>query len=124
MAGILNPQRLIAATLLLGAGAALADPVAGQKIFQSQCAICHAAVPGGKKIGPTLFGVIGRPSGTVPGFAYSNAMKTAGLTWSPATLATYLAAPRTLVPGTKMAFAGLGKPDQRDNVIDYLATLK
>ncbi len=115
---------LIAATLLLAAVPAIADPVAGQKAFQSQCAICHAVVPGGKKIGPSLAGVVGRPSASVPGFAYSKAMLAAKLVWTPATLETYLTAPAKLVPGTKMAFAGIAKADQRANVIDYLGTLK
>ncbi len=115
---------LIAAALVLAAGPAIADPVAGQKAFQSQCAICHAVVAGGKKIGPSLFGVVGRPSGSVPGFAYSKGMAAARLVWSASTLDTYLTAPAKLVHGTKMAFAGIGKPAQRSDVIDYLATLK
>ncbi len=124
MAGVLTLCTRVAAVSLLIAGPALADQVTGQKVFQAQCTICHAATQGGKKIGPSLFGVVGRTSGTLPGFAYSSAMTAKAVTWTPATLDTYLTAPRAFVPGTKMTFAGLGKPDQRGNVIEYLGTLK
>jgi cytochrome c len=99
------------------------DAAAGKTVF-AKCAICHTIDPAKKGIGPTLFGVVGRKSATVEGFAYSEAMKKADKTWDEATLDTYLTNPKTLVPGTKMVFPGLPKPEDRANVIAYLATLK
>jgi cytochrome c len=103
------------------AGAAPAgDAAAGKTVF-ARCAICHSVVAGQNKIGPSLAGVIGRKAGSVPGFAYSPAMKGANLTWTPEELDAYLINPRAKVPGTKMIFAGLPKPADRANVIAYLA---
>jgi hypothetical protein len=74
-------------------------------------------------IGPSLFGVVNRPAGHEPGFHYSEANKNSGLTWDPATLDRYLAAPRQVVPGTFMTFPGLKDPSQRAEVIAFLETL-
>lgn len=103
---------------------ALADAAQGHKVFQQQCAICHADVVGGMKNGPSLFGVVGRTSGTLSGYTYSSAMKKAALTWSPDLLQTYLAAPRQTVPGTKMTYNGVVDPVKRADVVLYLKTLK
>ncbi len=121
MARVMN---LAGGIVLLAATAAAADTPPGQKVFQGQCAICHSAVAGGKKNGPSLFGVVGRASGTMEGYTYSAAMKKAGLTWSPAELTTYLAAPAKAVPGTKMMYPGLHDAAKLDAIIKYLATLK
>jgi len=99
------------------------DAVAGKSVF-NKCAICHSAAPGKTIIGPTLFGIVGRPSASVAGFSYSDAMKAANKTWDEATLNAYLTDPKAMVPGTKMTFAGLPKPEDRANVIAYLSTLK
>ncbi len=99
------------------------DAEAGKKAF-SKCAVCHTAVAGKNGLGPSLFGVVGRPSASVAGFNYSDAMKAANKTWDVATLDAYLTDPKAAVPGNKMAFAGLPKPEDRANVIAYLATLK
>jgi cytochrome c len=80
--------------------------------------------PGQNKIGPSLFGVVGRKTGTVPGFNYSPANAGANLTWDPATLDKYLESPRAMMPGTKMTFGGVKDPEKRANLIAYLATLK
>ncbi|WP_263053739.1 c-type cytochrome [Defluviicoccus vanus] len=76
------------------------------------------------RVGPSLFGVIGRKAGTLPGYNFSTAMKDYGVTWSPETLNTYLAAPMQEVKGTKMTFAGVKDETERANIIAYLATLK
>ncbi len=94
------------------------------KIVFNQCLVCHTIVPGGKKIGPSLWGVIGRHSATLPGFTYSAAMQKYDKVWEPDTLFVYLEAPMQQVPGTKMTFAGLKKPEDRKDVIAYLETLK
>jgi cytochrome c len=113
-----------AATFLLASPATLAagDPATGQSVF-ARCAGCHSNSPGVNKIGPSLAGVIGRRSGTEPGYNYSPAMQGANITWNDATLDTFLASPGNTVHGTKMFFNVPGASD-RQNVIAYLATLK
>lgn len=100
------------------------DAAAGQELFRSQCSICHSPQPGRNIIGPSLFGVVGRHSGHIPSFHYSSANLLSGLTWDPATLDRYLTSPQQVVPGTLMTFPGLKNPQQRADVIAYLATLQ
>ena len=115
----------IVALLLLGpaTSALAADPAAGQKIFQTQCGICHAVAAGQNRIGPTLFGVVGRRSGSVPGFNYTADHKKLDVTWDTATLDKYLANPRAMVPDTSMIYAGLKDNAERADLVAYLATL-
>ena len=103
---------------------AAADVSAGEGLF-NRCAICHSNTKGGpNKLGPNLFGVVGRKAGTYPGFSYSSAMKNAGFTWSAAKLNDYLASPQKVVPGNNMPFAGISDAKQRADLVAYLATLK
>ncbi|MBS0517197.1 MAG: cytochrome c family protein [Proteobacteria bacterium] len=95
----------------------------GQKLFKRVCFTCHTAEAGKNKIGPSLFGVVGRKAGSEPGFSYSSAMKEADVTWDEATIDKYLTDPRKFVPGNKMAYAGLKKAEERKEVIAYLKTL-
>jgi len=97
------------------------DPAKGEKVFV-QCKTCHVAEKGVNRIGPSLFGVVGRHASTVPGYAYSAANKKSNLTWTADQLFTYLESPQKVVPGTKMTFAGLKKPQDRADVIAYLKT--
>ncbi len=99
------------------------DAAAGEKAFVV-CKTCHVADKGVNRIGPSLWGVVGRHSGTVPGYTYSAANKNSGLTWDVPTLFRYLEAPQKVVPGTKMTYAGLKDPQKRADVIAYLATRK
>jgi cytochrome c len=105
--------------------AALTGPAAGAnlhgKILFLRCASCHdiSAAPS-MKIGPNLKGVVGRPSGSLPGYKYSAAMQKAHLVWDAPTLDKWLANPNALVPGTAMAFAGLPSEADRQAVIAYL----
>jgi cytochrome c len=108
---------------LLTEAATATTAAAGKSVF-NKCAICHSPKPGEDSVGPTLFGIVGRQSATVPGYSYSEAMKAANKTWDEATLAAYLKDPKAAVPGTKMAFPGLPKDEDRANLIAYLATLK
>jgi cytochrome c2 len=95
---------LIAATL--GATTALADDdvKTGEAVFKRSCAVCHSAEGGNNKAGPSLAGVVGRKAGSVDGFKYSDAMKTAGVTWSNDTLDKYLADPKTFMTGNRMVY--------------------
>ena len=101
-----------------------ADPAAGKAVFQSTCAICHSVQSGQNKVGPSLFDLVGRKTGSVAGYTYSPQNQSANLTWDAATLDKYLESPRTIIPGTKMTYAGLKDPDKRANLIAFLATLK
>jgi nitrite reductase (NO-forming) len=95
------------------------DAGVGQKVFR-KCGACHSLEPGRSMIGPSLGGIIGRKAGTEQGFTYSPAMKQANITWTPETLATYLADPQKAVPGNRMPFPGLKSAHDRDDVIAYL----
>ncbi len=107
-----------------GAFAQDADMVAaGEKVFK-RCAACHMVGEGAKnRVGPELTDVIGRTAGTVEDFKYSDAMIEAGangLVWDHEQLAAYLENPKGMVPGTKMAFAGLKKEEDREAVVAYI----
>ena len=96
------------------------DSVAGKKVF-NKCKVCHLLEKGGiNRIGPNLFGVIGRVSGTLNDFRYSKAMRKAGITWDSETLAEYLVKPKDYIPGTKMAFPGLDTAEEIQDVIAYI----
>jgi cytochrome c len=116
---------LLAATAVIaGAGAAqAADATAGASVFKSQCAVCHSPLQGKNMVGPSLFGIVGRQAGQVPGFRYSPANKDSGLTWDEATLDRYLTSPQAVVPKTTMTYAGLKDDTRRGDLIAYLATL-
>ncbi len=104
---------------LNGGFAEAAEAAKGKKVF-NKCKICHSLKKGKKKIGPSLHGVIGRTAGTVKGFRYSKAMKKSGVVWDDKSLDTFLTKPKKFVPGTKMAFGGIKKQKDRDNLIAYL----
>lgn len=115
--------KAIGALLMLTAGAASAagDKAAGEKVF-TRCAACHQVGPAAKGgFGPVLNGVVGAKAASSAGYAYSPAIKAAGLVWSAATLERFLTAPARLVPGTKMVFPGLAEARDRMDVIAYLA---
>src|SRR5437763_11445236 len=88
----------------------------------SRCAGCHSTQAGQNKIGPSLAGVFGKPSGSVPGYSYSAALKNAHLTWDQQTLDKFLQNPGGLVHGTKM-FTSVPDSDTRQRVIAYLKSL-
>ena len=100
-----------------------ADASAGKGVFRQRCAICHSDAKGVNKIGPSLFGVVGRKAGSVAGYTYSTADEKSDLVWDAATLDRYLQHPQQVVPGTKMGFAGLPDAGARADLIAYLETL-
>jgi len=108
---------------MVASPAMAADVDAGKTAFK-KCALCHTTEAGKNKIGPSLFGIVGRKSATVENFNYSEAMKKFDHTWDEGTLDEYLADPRGTVPGTKMIFPGIKEKTERDDVIAYLETLK
>lgn len=114
---------LASAVLFAVPAHAAGDAAAGEKVF-AQCKACHENEKGVNKVGPTLKGVVGRKAASVPDYKYSPAMTKKGeegVVWDETTLTEYLPNPKAFVPGTKMAFGGLKKPDDVANVIAYLA---
>jgi len=117
-----------AAAVFLGLAASpalAADAAEGEKVFRRFCTACHiTTAEGPKRLGPPLASIVGRKTGTIEGFRYSEANKNATIVWSAQTLDPYLKDPKAVIPGTIMAFAGVKKDDERENLIAYLATLK
>lgn len=106
---------------------AAADVTAGQAVAK-KCLACHTfESAGANKVGPALWGVVGRQIASHEGFAYSSAMAdhetTDGDTWTFENLDHYLANPKGYIPGNKMAFAGIRKPEERADLLAYLASL-
>ncbi len=97
----------------------MGDPVKGKAIF-NRCMVCHSIDKGVNHIGPSLHGVVGRPAGSIANFSYSAANKKSGITWTQQKIYDYLKNPQAMVPGTKMTFAGLPKPQDRADVVSYL----
>lgn len=99
---------------------AAADPDKGQVLFL-QCRACHSLEAGGpNKVGPNLHGVFGRKAGMTPGYAYSDALTQASIVWSGETLNEWLLRPSDFLPGNRMVFVGIRKPEDRANLIAYL----
>ena len=120
------------ATVALAVGLALvslgpalaADIKAGEKVFK-KCKACHYADREKHKTGPHLVNLIGRTAGSLEDYKkYSKAMKASGIVWNEETLTDYLRAPKKYIKGTKMAFVGLKKDADIENVIAYLMAEK
>jgi cytochrome c len=104
----------------LAATQAGGDWDAGSDVFDTYCSDCHSVSPKGtNRKGPTLYRLMGRRAGTIPGFDYSPGMRASGIVWNPATLNAYLANPRGMIRDGKMK-KGLGKSEDRANVITFL----
>ncbi|MEC8091940.1 MAG: cytochrome c family protein [Pseudomonadota bacterium] len=104
--------------------AVAADIKAGEKVFK-KCKACHYADREKHKTGPHLVNIIGRTAGSLEDYKkYSKAMKASGIVWDETTLADYLRAPKKYIKGTKMAFVGLKKDADIENVIAYLMAEK
>ncbi len=101
-----------------------ADLAQGAKVSQI-CSACHTFAKGDpNRIGPNLFGVVGRARGTQAGFEYSDGMKAKGGKWDEDTLNQFLWSPKDFIQGTKMTFAGLKKPEDRAAIIKWLESQK
>ena len=117
------------AVLALLAGSTIAanaggNAKAGEAVFK-RCAVCHTSDKGGGDgLGPNLFGIVGRKAATRSGFAYSAPLQKSGIVWTEANLTKWAAGPARMVPGTKMAFAGISSKKQQADLVEYLETLK
>ncbi|WP_343038611.1 cytochrome c family protein [Roseovarius faecimaris] len=101
---------------------AAADADKGKKVF-NKCKACHKLEDGKNGVGPHLYGVVGRAVDSVDGFRYSGSLSAVAETWTADTLNAFLENPKGFAPGTKMAFAGLKKEEDRANVIAYLESV-
>ncbi|MCA0044391.1 c-type cytochrome [Celeribacter litoreus] len=100
---------------------ASADAGKGERVF-NKCKACHK-VDGSNGTGPHLDGVFDRAVASVDGFAYSDAMVAHGGAWDAEALNIFLENPKAVVPGTKMSFAGLGKIEDRADLVAYLQSI-
>ncbi len=121
-------MRLIYAYLLSGwalmlppAPAAGEDTPAGQLLFNNACRTCHSTREDDNRLGPSLHGVIGRKSGSLPGYPYSEAMRKADLVWDEATLDRFIAHPDEIVSGNNMKpFGGIAAAEERAKIVAFL----
>ncbi|MEE4208783.1 MAG: cytochrome c family protein [Parvularcula sp.] len=95
------------------------DATAGKRVF-ARCMSCHTVQQGQNRVGPSLYGIVGREAGQVEGFNYSEANANSGIVWTKDVLFEYLEDPQGYIPGTKMIFPGLPKEEDRRNIIAYL----
>ena len=106
----------------LGSAAAAEDTAHGKRLFLT-CAYCHGPTGAGGPVGPSVRGIIGKPAAATPGFPYSEALKSSGVTWTEDQLAAFVLKPAAVVKGTRMAYPGLpAEADARD-VVAYLKSL-
>ncbi len=111
---------LVGALALAALGVAWAEGPSAQRGAQvyNRCLACHALAQ--DRVGPRHCGLLGRRAGSVPGFAYSQAMKDARLRWDEKTLDRFLARPLQVVPGSSMTYDGVADPRERADLIAYL----
>ena len=115
-----------AAVALTSTGASAQDADKGKALFNSRtCVACHTNTGTANRVGPPLFGVVGRKAGSVASFpGYSDDLKKAGFDWTPEKLDAWINDPKSIVPTTKMVYNGLKNEAERKDLIAYLQTLK
>jgi cytochrome c len=107
--------------LLCGTAHAQDDARAAQLAFNNHCRTCHVTDEGDHRLGPSLYGVIGRDAGSAPGFGYSSAMADAGIVWDEATIERFITNPEAVVPGNNMKpFTGVADAAERAKIIAHL----
>jgi cytochrome c len=112
---------LAAALVTVSTGLSFAQDLAAGATAFKKCAICHDIGETAKnKVGPELNGIDGRPSGSAPGYNYSDANKKSGTTWNDATFMEYIKDPRAKIPGTKMIFPGIKSETEAKDLWAYL----
>ena len=115
-------RALVIVVAAAASSAALAQDVAAGKSSFNKCLACHSIGEGAKnKVGPELNGLAGRKSGTVAGYSYTDANKNSGLTWDEATFKEYIKDPKAKIPGTKMAFAGIKKETEINDLWAFVS---
>jgi cytochrome c len=95
------------------------DPDAGRRVF-TKCMSCHVVAEGQNRVGPSLYGIVGRQAGSIEGFRYSDANANSGITWTEPVMFAYLEKPQEFIRGTSMAFPGLPVAQDRADVIAYI----
>jgi cytochrome c len=114
----------LAAALALASGAAAAQDVSpeeAQLAFNNHCRTCHTTNEGDNRLGPSLYGVLGREAGSLPDYGYSSAMAGAGLVWNEENLNRYIENPDAVVPGNNMKpYSGITSEDERAKIIAHL----
>lgn len=119
MKKLLTTLTVLSSFALVGQASA-GDVDAGKRVW-NKCRTCHTLEEGGRnKIGPNLFGIFGKEAGQNPEFRYSKAMAESGMVWSDENMAKYLKAPGRTIRGTKMAFAGLRKDKEIEDLLAYM----
>jgi cytochrome c len=94
----------------------------GQQAFNNACRTCHMVREGDNRLGPNLYKIVGRKAGSLPGYAFSSAMKEAGFVWDEEKLDRFIANPDQVVPGNSMKpYGGLSSSDDRKKIISFLA---
>jgi cytochrome c2 len=119
LSGFLSGAVVLLPFALTAQAQAVVDAQRGAQVF-AQCKVCHSLEAGKNMVGPSLHGLLGRKAGSVPGYAYSPAMKNANVTWNDDTLSRYLADPKAFIPGDKMVFTGIKDPSKLGDLLAYL----
>jgi cytochrome c len=112
-----------ACVVLLTPAAASAEDL--EITFNDHCRECHSFLKGDNRLGPTLYGVVGRKAGAEPGYGYTESLKDSGVTWDEATLDKWIANPGAVIPGNGMSppYGGVADPAIRKRIIAFLKTL-
>ena len=120
---VLSLSTLIAAPAALAEGGNEDAMVAAGRVVFHQCEACHTLDPAKNGFGPNLHGVVGRMAGSVPRFAYSDALKNSGITWNEENLRKWVMDNQALVPGTRMRHVSVSDPAEQDYLIAFLKSL-